>query len=202
MNGDATASFRDFAAILGCRPSYVTQLRKEGRLVLTDDGKRVQVAASRALIIATRDPAHAGVADRHAATRRAARIADALDATAAADMQDATDASDEPAADGALVSDARRRAKALADKAEADAAAAIRENMLADGLLYRAEDVDHAIAAAVATLRAQLERVPVLVAPQVVAVSDEVTVRDIIATEIERAQRELERQFAAAKGSA
>lgn len=201
MSGDTTASFRDFAAMLGCRPSYVTQLRKEGRLVLTEDGKRVQIAASRALIAATRDPAHAGVADRHAAARRATRAADAQAAVDAADMPDPADTADEPAADGALVSDARRRAKALADKAEADAAAAIRENMLADGLLYRADDVDHAIATAVATLRAQLERVPILVAPQVVAATDEITVRDIIATEIERAQRELERQFAAAKGT-
>src|SRR5690348_2338572 len=47
------ATFAEFAARLGCKRSYVTELRKAGRLVLTDDGK-VKVAESIARIEATR----------------------------------------------------------------------------------------------------------------------------------------------------
>ena len=65
----ATCARREFAAILGCKPGYVTQLIAQGRVVLTDDGKQVRVAESLARIRATRDPAHQPVADRHAASR-------------------------------------------------------------------------------------------------------------------------------------
>ena len=69
-----TASFAGFARLIGERsPSYITQLKGEGRLVLTDDGKRVRVQESIALIKATADPAKAGVAARHAANRTTAK---------------------------------------------------------------------------------------------------------------------------------
>src|SRR5690606_16487416 len=71
MSRPETAGFREFAALAGFKPSYVTELRKVGRLVLTGDGKRVRVAESLALIEQTRDPAKAGVAARHAAARAA-----------------------------------------------------------------------------------------------------------------------------------
>ena len=43
MTNAETASFAEFAKIQGCSKSYVTALRKSGRLVLTDDEKRVRV---------------------------------------------------------------------------------------------------------------------------------------------------------------
>lgn len=71
--------FAEFARHIGVRPSYVTQLKREGRLVLSDDGKAVRAAESLARIQETRDPSKAAVAARHAAARASAAqtVADA-----------------------------------------------------------------------------------------------------------------------------
>lgn len=62
---DTTASLSEFAELLGVRPSRVTQLKQAGRLVLTDDGRRVRVEASRARIKETESGQ-----PQHAASRR------------------------------------------------------------------------------------------------------------------------------------
>ncbi|AZD84931.1 hypothetical protein C4K14_2097 [Pseudomonas chlororaphis subsp. aureofaciens] len=54
-----------FAARLGRAPSYITWLKNNNRLVLTDDGKLVDVLASETLIRDTADPSKTAVADRH-----------------------------------------------------------------------------------------------------------------------------------------
>jgi hypothetical protein len=54
-----------FAARLGRAPSYITWLKNNNRLVLTADGKQVDVSASEALIRDTADPSKTAVADRH-----------------------------------------------------------------------------------------------------------------------------------------
>ncbi len=54
-----------FAARIGRAPSYITWLKNNNRLVLTADGKQVDVTASEALIRDTADPSKAAVADRH-----------------------------------------------------------------------------------------------------------------------------------------
>ncbi|MHC8334726.1 terminase small subunit [Pseudomonas sp. LB3P25] len=54
-----------FAARIGRAPSYITWLKNNNRLVLTADGKQVDVMASEALIRNTADPSKAAVADRH-----------------------------------------------------------------------------------------------------------------------------------------
>lgn len=59
---------REFATLKGWSPSYVTQLGKEGRLVLTEKG-RVDVAATEQRLQATRDPGKDHVASRHAQAR-------------------------------------------------------------------------------------------------------------------------------------
>lgn len=64
-----TMGIGEFAAHINRRQSYVSELKKAGRLVLTSDGRRVVVAESIARIAATREPSHQGVADRHAAAR-------------------------------------------------------------------------------------------------------------------------------------
>ena len=51
-----------FAAHLGIARSYVTQLKKEGRLVMSEDGKLVDLEASQAKIAETADPGKAAVA--------------------------------------------------------------------------------------------------------------------------------------------
>ena len=54
-----------FAARIDRAPSYITWLKNNNRLVLSPDGKLVDVQASEALIRDTADPSKAAVADRH-----------------------------------------------------------------------------------------------------------------------------------------
>jgi hypothetical protein len=54
-----------FAARIGRAPSYITWLKNNNRLVLSPNGKLVDVQASEALIRDTADPSKAAVADRH-----------------------------------------------------------------------------------------------------------------------------------------
>lgn len=51
----------EFAALLGKDKSYVSRLKKHGRLVMvkTEEGERVDVEASRALLAASADPSRA-----------------------------------------------------------------------------------------------------------------------------------------------
>ncbi|QDH64097.1 terminase small subunit [Pseudomonas azotoformans] len=54
-----------FAARIGRTPSYITWLKGNNRLVLSPDGKMVDVLATEALIVETADPSKAAVAARH-----------------------------------------------------------------------------------------------------------------------------------------
>ena len=62
MNGFVTKSV--FAQIYGCGVSYVTKLKDQKRIVLSEDGKLVNVEASLRLIESTGDPSKTGVRDR------------------------------------------------------------------------------------------------------------------------------------------
>ena len=66
-----TLTVSEFNAHMGYKGRYAYQLKKEGRLVMTEDGKLVRVAESIQRIDATRDPSRAAVAARHAAARDA-----------------------------------------------------------------------------------------------------------------------------------
>lgn len=65
-----TMTLAEFARFKNWRPSYITELKQAGRLVLTADG-RVLVRESLVRIEQTQDPSKAGVAARHAAQRTA-----------------------------------------------------------------------------------------------------------------------------------
>lgn len=177
-----------FARILGSVPSYVAQLQDQGRLVLSDDGKRVRVAESLALIRATADPSKAGVVERHAAARGAP--------TAAVELED-PDADEAVPADPVQSSDTRRRAKALADKAETDAKAAELDYRQRVGELLEAAEVEHLIKSAVATFRGSLENLPDVLAPELSAIKDEGRIRVVLSEAIEHKLEELSRAFAA-----
>ncbi|HDS0929591.1 TPA: terminase small subunit [Pseudomonas putida] len=58
-----------FAARIGRSPSYITWLKDNGRLVLSPDGKLVDVLATEAKIQETADPSKAAVAARHEENR-------------------------------------------------------------------------------------------------------------------------------------
>lgn len=190
---DGTATFAAFARLLGERsPSYVTQLKDAGRLVLTEDGKRVVVKASLQLIRSTADPAKAGVVARHAAAR--SRKGAGEGATPPA--PDAADDGDQgPTGDPVADSHARRKAKALADKEEALARKALRDEQLELGQLLRADDVADAVRDAGVVLRTALENLPSRLAPELAAATDEGRVRVLLGDALEHALHEVSRKF-------
>lgn len=195
-----TMRFREFAAHLGCRPGYVTQLRKAGRLVLTEDEKAVRVAESLALIQDTRDPSKAGVALRHAQARAAAGGAagagGAGQGKQAAPPATAGDDDDAPASFVPNDPHAKRRAKALADKAEADARKALRDEKIELGELLQASEVTAMVTEAITTFRTSLENLPGQVAPAMAAADSEEQVRVVLAEALEVRLADLSRAFA------
>lgn len=195
----AEASFSDFAALIDFRPSYVTQLRHAGRLVLTDDGKRVRVPETIALIESTRDPSKAGVAERHAAERAqvAASKAPQAEHQQAPDAanDDSSDDADGPATFVPTDPHSKRRAKALADKAEADARKALRDEKIELGQLLQAEEVAAVVSEAVTTLRTSMENLPGQIAPGLAAATTEEQVRVLLAEALETRLADLARTF-------
>lgn len=185
-----TATFAQFARYLGESASWVSQLKADERLVLTEDGKRVRVAESVERIKATADPSKAGVSARHAADRGARAGEGAAVAPAAAQRDD--DGEEEPEiqeTDGGFQYWRKRNEKAKALASE-------RENAIADGKLLAAGEVTAAVAAAAITLRTRLEGLPDVLGPQLAGVNDEAQARALLAEAIEHALEETSRQFA------
>lgn len=190
---EETASFAAFARRLGCKRSYVTELRKADRLVLTDDGKAVRVAESMARIEATRDPAKRGVAARHAAAR----------ATGAANAPAVAEPSHEATQAPTFVPEAREGQDRITGTYQASRA--VRERYLAMqakvdyersiGKLLNGADVESAVFASITTLRVRLESLPGVVSPRLAAETDEPKIAAILAEEIEHTLAECERQF-------
>lgn len=65
----AAVTRTEFAAMKGWRPSYITKLIKQGRLVLTADGKKIEVDASDRRLEDTKRIDRQGVREHHARTR-------------------------------------------------------------------------------------------------------------------------------------
>jgi len=184
---DQIVSGSELAAILGCRPSYIVELKRHGRLVPNPDGKGYLRAASVALYNATRDPSRAGVAARHAEARGAPLVG----AEAYGEAADAGERED-LAGQG---SDAARRAKALADKAEADARAAQLDLEERLGNLLPARRVERMLSEAATGIRNALERMADTLAPQLAATTDESRCRQLVWDEVSHALEELSRGF-------
>ncbi len=188
-----TASLAGFARILGVKPSAVTALRHAGRLVLTDDGKRVHIAASQQRIRDTADPSKAGVVARHAAERAAKAASEPTTAPVssapAAGAGDDDSATDAPAGNADYQSSRARREHYQALEAQ-------RAYEVAMGKLMDAHEVASAVASAATTLRARLEGLPDVLGPQLAAISDEAQARATLAEAIEHALEEASRQFA------
>lgn len=187
-----TLSLREFADLLGVSPSYVTQLKREGRLVLTEDGKRVRVAESQRLIADTRSPTKAGVAARHAAARGAA----VPDGGEEGDGGEGA-AGAAPGARSAIEEVlSTRRARAQAEREEALARKALRDEQIELGQLVPADQVAEVVADATTALRTALENLPATIAPQLAAEPDEDRVRVMLSDALEHMLEDLARRFA------
>lgn len=186
MTHPAVASFREFADLIGCRPSYVTELRKAGRLVLTDDGKAVRVAESIARIEASRDPAMKAVADRHAAARGAELATSGGEKVPEAGAHDPDAEEAEGGPDFQLWKARKERAAALREE--------IKLGEEAKEYLRR-DDALAVVSNAFVTLRTELEALPDSIAPVLAGESDEQRVRVLLAEEIEHALGNLAEQI-------
>lgn len=200
---DVQVSGKDLALLIGCRPSYIVELKKKGRLVCAEDGKGYLRDASLALYGQTQDPSYSAVAARHAQARGAslagAGVGDATDAGADGDEVDADgDAASGEGATAPATPDAKRKAKALADKAEIDAKAAARDYEVSMGKLLDAGQVEHELAEAATAIRVELERMADTLAPQLAATSDEARCRELIWNEVSHALEEMSRGFRSA----
>ena len=179
-------TLKEFAALARIQQSYCTQLKREGRLVLTDDGKLVRVAESLARIEATRDPSKAGVAARHAEARgEVALTGHAAQAVTSAGAAAGTDEGDDEGS-GAGYSYQNSKAKREHYAAE-------REHMLyrkEAGELMEASLVVSAFADAGAVVRTRVESWQSNVAPRLVGL-DEAAIRAVLADEGEALLRDM-----------
>lgn len=175
----------EFARHLGVKPSYVTQLGKDDRLVLDADGK-VLVEATKARIRATRDPSHAAVAARHAAERAQPEGEEEEDGQSA--PQAAVRDDDRAYQDWRTRNE---RAKALA--AERDLAQSM-------GELLGKDEVRGVVSDAFTTVRKTMEGWPSQLAPELAAMQDETEVRTRLTDEVESVLRELSRNLSKAGG--
>lgn len=181
MNTPNTMTRAEFAAHLGVRRSYITKLGHAGRLVLTEDGKRVIVEATKERIQDTRDPNRKDVVDRNAAQRRGEPLPE--------------NEGDDIAVPGQRITHAEAKAAKefyLAENARLD----YEERC---GKLLERNQVRMSIADAAATLRAALEALPPRLAPGL-AGKDETYIQAVLTEHIELALTELAHKFSRAAG--
>lgn len=180
------ATKSQFARILGVRPSYVTKLAKAGRLVMTEDGRRVDVDASMDRIRATRDPGRRGVADR-------------LPGQAAEPTPSAAEIAGDEAAEAAPASPSDvsyAAARAMREHYQAQKARLDYELML--GRLCETDAVRAAGMDIGIRMRQALERLPDRLAPELAPCTDPARVRALLVEHIEMALGDLSATIRAA----
>lgn len=175
-----TMSKSEFAKHINVRPGYVTQLLANGRLVM--DGKKVNVEESVKKIHETRDPGHAGVAERHQREREAKQNPPP--------RPPETSKGDEITG---MAGSAYQQAKAF--RAKYDALSAKMEYEREMKTLLKTDDVRMAVMDGDIIIRTRLESLPDQLAPQLAAEMDEQRVRAILIEQIEHLLTELSRSF-------
>lgn len=160
MNSAPTElSQKGFAALRGVSEPMIVKWKRKGRLVMTDDGKRVRVAESIALLESTRDPGRGG--------DRTGKAAGATHSAAGAQAPlEGGDLSYQREAARDKRASARQRELELAEKA---------------GALVAAEAVEHRIAGLVRAAVDQLASSRRRLAPALAIESDARLVEQILA---------------------
>lgn len=187
----ATATFAEFARLARFKPSYVTQLKRDERLVLTEDGKAVKVPESLERIRETRDPGRQDVAERHASERE---ITVPVPPAKLPEAESSLDPEDYEEVDLGGAGPSYQRARAV--KEHFLAMKEKRDYEISMGKLMDAEEVGAVVADAVTALRASLELIPDVYAAQLAAESGEASVRAVLADAIQHALEEASRQLA------
>jgi hypothetical protein len=179
-----TENLSAFAKRLEVSPSYITKLKDEGRLVLTEDGK-VDVDASLARIKETEDPNRADVRERWKDYRQ----------NGGEERPQAPPANElTPRADDSSGKNLQA-ARAVKERYLAlDAKAAYEERI---GILVEAESVKRAGAEVGAILRGALENLPDQLAPIIAPINDEAKVHALLVDHIETILNEISSKLSA-----
>jgi hypothetical protein len=196
MHMDGYVSKSAFAKIYDCAPSYVTKLRGLNRLVMSEDGKRVNVEASLRLIESTGDPSKLGVRERWEAYRTGQAIEAAPPApVAASPVADQPVATQRRAASGEGGSSAYHLART--EKEQIDAALKKIELKKLQGLIAEVGPILRAVHDTHAAARSALTQMPDRLAQMLAPETDPVKVHELLRLECERVcdvmQREIQR---------
>lgn len=170
-----TVSQSEFARIIGVDRSYVTKLKKSGRLVLDADGS-VVVEDSKKRIEETADPNRDDVVNRHRSQREQPR-----------DTSDETDQVDTEAQDHDYQRARAKKEHFLAERARIDYQREV-------GELVPIADMRQAVADVVTTFRQALEQLPYRTGPELVG-KDLDIIRATLKQDIHAALSDMEREF-------
>jgi len=172
----------DYARMHGWHRSYVNKLQREGRVVLSDDGTRVDWAATDRLIGDTSDPSKLGVADRWSEHRqeRDGGVGRAVTATAAQPSPDRPNGSSSGSSSGSSGGFHHWR-----EQREMEAALRARhERELREGTLVEASAVLDAADRLARHVRDRMLMVPGRIHLQVAAESDPAKVLQMLEREV------------------
>ena len=173
-----------FARRLGFDRSRITQLAGQGRVVLTPDGKLIEVEASLARMVATADPGRMDVVERHAAERASKCRAPAAAPPPAPELSG-----------DSLGIDPSGRARAKALRMHYENSTLKLEMGLRRGLRYERAAVRRESGSLRAMLRAVIERVIDQTAPRLAAASNDMERRIILDQEIRRLRWMMKREM-------
>lgn len=174
---------KEFSELIGKTPMHVTNLKKQGRLVLNDDGS-VNVEASMKLIEATASPAHEGVAEYHAKKRLEKESGDFEDDDLKINYQR-----------NELAALTYRRAVAKTRIDEENAQRAEDERKKLQNLLLDRMEVEMEAANAIAIFRNRLESMPDIYAAQFAAEHNEEKIKTIWTDQLEYCLNDLNKIF-------
>lgn len=167
-----------FARLIGVARSYVTALKKAGRLVMDETGNNVLVAESKRRIAETADPNRDDVRTRWA---------DQREETAAVDAEETAKTEDESPSGHDYQKARAQKEHYFAEQARIDFERAI-------GKLVERSEVEAAIEDVTSVIRQALEQMPHRTAPELVGKSLD-QIRASLKQDIHAALSEMEREF-------
>lgn len=190
---DGYVSKSAFAKIYGCAQSYVTKLKDLNRLVLSEDGKQVNVEASLRLIEATGDPSKLGVRERWEAYRNGQRLEDVPVTSVAEPAAPAAEKRSKGGGDGATSAYHQART----EKEQIDAQLKLIELRKLQGQIAEIAPIVRAVHDTHAAARSALLQMPDRLAQMLAPETDPAKVHELLRLECERVcevmARELQR---------